>query len=129
LIEYIVLAGSLVAFTFGYSEKRCGDINHPVACSIGATTSSGEKFNPLLIASAALPLPRRLKMRALTIKFKAKNGKCVPIRINDKSPEKWIGKRGFELTPAALRILGITPSKKWSGRVELCEPIIGETNG
>jgi rare lipoprotein A (peptidoglycan hydrolase) len=121
LIEYIVLAGSLMAFTFGYNEKMCGDIGHPVACSAGARTASGEPFKPQTIASAALPLPRNIRIKAQFLLFKAKNGTCVPIRINDRAPEKWIGKRGFEFTPAALRKLGFKASPHWSGRVEICE--------
>ena len=123
MLEYVILAGSLVAFTFGYSEKMCGDIHHPVACSVGATTASGEPFNPNVIASAAIPIPKGMRLKTLIIKLRAKNGKCVPIRVNDRSPEKWIGKRGFELTPAALRKLGIVPSKIWSGFVEICYPL------
>jgi rare lipoprotein A (peptidoglycan hydrolase) len=123
MIEYIILAGSLSAFTFGYQEKMCGDVKHPTECTVGAKTASGEKFNPNVIASAALPLPKRFKMKAMTILFKARNGNCVKIRVNDRAPAKWLKKRGFELTPAALRLLGIKPNRKWSGKVELCEPV------
>jgi rare lipoprotein A (peptidoglycan hydrolase) len=123
MFEYILLASSLLAFTFGYNEKMCGSAKMPVACSVGAKTASGESFNPNIIASAALPLPRKFKLKTVMIKLKAKNGKCVTIRVNDRSPEKWIGKRGFEFTPAALRLLGIQPHKKWSGYVELCKDL------
>ena len=121
MIEYILIASNLVAYTFGYNERKCGDVHHAVSCSNGATTASGEAFKPNLIASAAIPLPKKMKMKTVIIRLKAENGECVSIRVNDKASEKWLGKRGFEFTPAALRKLGITPSKHWSGNISFCE--------
>jgi hypothetical protein len=121
MISYLLLASGLMAYTFGYSEMKCGEIHKPVACSHGAKTASGEEFDPKNIASAAIPLPKNIRMIPVTVKLRIQGGECAEIRVNDKAPEKWLGKRGFELTPAALKKLGVTPSKSWSGIVEVCE--------
>jgi hypothetical protein len=55
------------------------------------------------------------------VSVKAVNGACVNIRINNKANPKYVGRRGLDLTPGALRLLGIEPTKHWSGKLEMCE--------
>jgi len=121
MVEYIALALVMTASTYGYSEQNCGDSGSPVDCSKGATTSSGEAFHPDTIPTAAVPAPVKQRTRPMFVKIKAMNGSCVTIRVNDKSNERFIGKRGLDLTPAALSALGIKPDRNWSGVLTECE--------
>lgn len=122
MVDHILLALSLTATVYGTGEQgMCGDPETPVACAVGATTASGEPFLPDEVPSAAVPLPRKQRLRVKELKIRhTVSGNCVTIRINDKSNERWIGVRGLDLTPAALSAIGIKPTKYWSGRVEAC---------
>jgi hypothetical protein len=120
MIEYVVLALTLPASLYGTGEIRCGDTDKPVPCASGATTSSGEAFDPEE-ATAAVPAPAKQRTRPMRVSVKAIDGSCVQIKINDKSHPRWIGRRGLDLTPGALRLLGIEPTKHWSGPLEMCE--------
>lgn len=120
MIEYVVLALTLPASTYGHLEASCGDVGAPVACDSNATTSSGEGFDPDL-PTAAVPAPAKQRTRPMFVSVKSVAGICVKIRVNDKGHPRWIGRRGLDLTPGALRLLGIEPTKHWSGRLEMCE--------
>lgn len=119
MLEYVVIALTLTASTYGYGEGKCGDTDKPVSCASGATTSSGEAFDPEE-ATAAVPAPAKQRTRPMYVSVKAANGTCVQIKVNDKSAERWVFRRGLDLTPGALRALGIVPSRYWSGKLELC---------
>lgn len=119
MFYFILLATTLPATTYGYGEIRCGDVGHAEACSTGAVTASGEPFDPDAVA-AAIPLPQRRIMRPFDLSLRARDGSCVLVRVNDKSHPRWIGQRGLDLTPGALRALGHEPSATWGGEVQLC---------
>lgn len=120
ILFYIQLSSGLTATTYGYGTMHCGDIGKPVACSLGATTASGEAFDPDL-ATAAVFAPSVLRMRPYVVKLKIVGPfRCQLIRINDKGNPRFIGKRSYDLTPAAVKKLGGRMSKHWSHRVELC---------
>lgn len=89
---------------YGYGEENCGDYGLPRPCSKGAVTASGEVFDPDL-PTAAIFAPRSLKMRAVDVHMQVENGPCIRIRVNDKGNQRYIGKRGFDLSPAALEAL------------------------
>ncbi len=117
------LASGLQATTYGWSEMMCGDVGSPRICAKGAVTASGEEFDPA-VASAAIAAPARLVLRPQWVWLRLADGpfKCVRIRLNDKSNPRWIGRRGFDLSPAAVRRLtGAVPSSAWSGRVHVCD--------
>ena len=117
---YVSLALTLTHSVYGVNqEKMCGDVGKPVACVQGARTSSGEEFNPDAV-TAAVPAPTAQRTRITTVKLRAVSGECVEIRVNDKANSRFIGVRGLDLTPGALRALGIEPTKYWSGRIEMC---------
>lgn len=119
---FVILAASHQATTYGFGETMCGDYEQaPLPCAEGALTASGEELDPDEI-SAAIPLPRTYPLvKPLTLKVKAHDGKCFTLRVNDKAHERWIGKRGFDLTPAAQRMItGKEPTRYWKGRIELC---------
>lgn len=120
MVEYVALALVMTASSYGYDEHMCGDVGDPVACSHGATTSSGEAFQPDTVPTAAVPAPTQQRTRPMYVKIKAMDGSCVSIRVNDKANPRFIGKRGLDLTPAALAALGIVPSKNWSGVLTPC---------
>ena len=122
--DYLFQALKLPATVYGLGELMCGDIGKPVICAGGAITASGEALWPRLVRSAAIPAPTNYKMRVKRIDIKINDGKCISVRINDKSNPKWIGKRGLDLTPVAIfESTGKWPSKRWGGNVTPCGTI------
>jgi hypothetical protein len=116
----ILVANGLISTTYGYGEKMCGPPDHPRACSKGAITSTGEAFDPDL-PTVAIAAPETAYFKAQVIGLKIKNGTCQPIRINDKMASRFFGERGFDITPAALKLLtGKDADSKWSGRLYIC---------
>lgn len=118
---YLKIASGLTATVYGFGEMKCGDYNAiPQPCSPEAVTASGEQFTPYL-PTGALAAPQFLLLKSQIVYLRIEHGRCVPIRINDKMHEKWIGRRGFDLTPQAVFALtGRVPEKTWSGRVFVC---------
>ena len=117
---YVQLASGLLATTYGGNHLYCGDIGKPVACLRGAVTASGETFDPDL-PTAAVFAPTVLRMRPFNVKLKLRGPmRCQPIRVNDKGNPRYISKRGFDLTPAAVKRLGGKVSNHWSSIVEKC---------
>ena len=107
LSQFISLAFTVgVSSTYGFGEPFCGDYDQkPQPCEYGAITASGEVFDPEL-PTAAVAAPRGLRMYPVVVYMSA-GGPCVPIRINDKLNERYIGERGFDLSRGALRALGL----------------------
>lgn len=121
---YILVATHQPASTYGYGEMMCGDVGAPRTCDVGAWTASGEPFSPPA-PTAAVAAPFNLKLRARWVMLRVSpeyggSGECQWIRINDKMNPRWVGRRGFDLTPGALRRLGVRPRRNWSGRVSMC---------
>ena len=122
MLEFIAIASGLISSTYGWGESSCGDYGKPRACEQGAVTASGEPFNPHEDATAAIAMPRNRILRASVVVLRVEEGPCVPIRISDKMNERYVGKRGFDLSPAAVRALtGKEPSRHWSGVVHVCD--------
>lgn len=120
---YLTLASGLISTTYGYGERMCGDVGAAVACIAGAVTASGEEFRPQEVASAAVAAPARLRIEATEVHLKIYPGPyaCRPVRVNDKMNPRWIGKRGFDLSPAAVELLtGQPATERWSGVVQVC---------
>ena len=125
MLEYLVIASGLISTTYGHGEARCGDYGQPRACEQGAVTASGQTFQPE-VPSAAIALPRNRILRARIVHLRVGDGPCKPINLNDKLNERYIGKRGFDLSPAAVQLLtGKPATRHWSGTVHVCE---GESN-
>ena len=118
---YLLVAHGLPSTTYGHSEKNCGHPSAPVACAYGAITATGERFDPS-IPTAALALPASVRIRKNTTVFmRVEGGKCHPIKVNDKMNHRYVGQRGFDLTPAAVELLTGSPAKPyWSSKVYLC---------
>lgn len=120
-IKLLKLAMTLQATVYGLGENMCGDIGDPMPCIKGAVTSSGEIFDPN-IPSAALPFPTKRVIKPMSIYISINNGKCILVRLNDKSNPRWIGRRGLDLSPAAIKqSTGEYPDKHWGGTVKLCQ--------
>jgi hypothetical protein len=120
LLQAIALASGLQATTYGHAELACGDIHAPVPCTHGAVTASGELFDPGL-ATVAIALPTRTRLRAADIWLRVGDGRCHRVRLNDKMNPRWIGVRGFDLTPRAVELLtGKPATRHWSGVVHVC---------
>lgn len=121
---HIDLALEQRATTYGWGEHMCGDVGNPKPCQRGAITASGEPFLPHRVPSAAVPAPANKRLRGSWIHLRLQgvpDAPCVKIRLNDKANPRWIGTRGFDLSPAAVRELtrGM-PLPHWSGKVERC---------
>lgn len=118
-MDYIIIASGLLSTTYGYGERFCGDIGKPVACDSRATTSSGIPLtNSLPIIAVAAP--SRVTFKAHWVRMKADNKKCAWLLLADKMNPRYVGNRGFDLTPEALRRLSIKPHKHWSGTLTPC---------
>jgi len=122
--KFIHIANGLIATVYGFGEKNCGDVDKPVKCAVGATTASGLPFDPAKVI-AALAAPSNVRIRPGRIVHLRLEGSthCVKIKLADKMNERYIGQRGFDLTPAAIVALGSTPHKHWSNRVFICEGV------
>jgi len=119
ILDYIVIASGLLSTTYGYNEKNCGDIGKPVACSSEAVTASGIRLGSGL-PIVAVAAPTRMRMRPFWVRMKTENSPCTYLLVADKMNPRYIHDRGYDLTPDALKKLGITPSPHWSGKVEVC---------
>lgn len=124
---YVKLASAFISTTYGYGEMMCGDTDKPQVCSKGAITASGVPFEPDK-PTIAVPMPANMRLRApLSVSLYSEAlGECVQMWLTDKKNAKFIGNGGLDLSPGALKALGIKPSKHWSGRVELCTNNEGE---
>jgi len=123
IIMYIMIASGLHSTTYGHGELMCGDIGKPRSCSKGAVTASGEVFDPNLPTMAVFA-PTRLRMHPVVVPVNIGGGICRFIRANDKGSPRFIRKRGFDLTPSAVRLLGGKDSKHWSGKVIVCSGLL-----
>ena len=112
----------LTSTTYGYGEKMCGDPGHARTCDKGAVTASGIKLDPEL-PQVAIAAPASMLLKAQRIGLQVPGGKCVWVSLVDKMNERWIGVRGFDLTPGALKLLTGKPATKyWTGQVSVCKP-------
>jgi hypothetical protein len=120
LAVWILLATKSISTTYGYGELMCGDPGKVRPCKKGAVTASGDIFDPD-IPSMAIAIPANYKMPSVTIQVRDVSGKCHTVRLNDKMNEKWIGHRGFDISPAAVELItGKPATPTWSGVIELC---------
>lgn len=117
----LLIASGLAATTYGHGERRCGDIQTPRACAAGATTASGVPFDPTL-PQVAIAAPTKFFLKPTRIGLKLKHGKCQSFQLVDKMNPRWIGERGFDLTPAAqTRLTGRPATKHWQAPVFVCQ--------
>jgi hypothetical protein len=103
-MDFIALALSLSATVYGLNENMCGSIE-PMSCNSDAITASGMMLTPHL-PTAAIPMPQNRIMRPFFICLKnPETSKEAMILVNDKTHHRWVGKRGFDLSPEAFRQL------------------------
>lgn len=120
ILATIIAASGSIATTYGYGERYCGEIS-PRSCQIGATTASGVPFNPEL-PTAAIALKQGTIMRPVVVMLRVEGGFCTPILFTDKKhPRYYKSTKPIDLTPGALRALGVKPKSYWSGRVFVCK--------
>ena len=106
---------------FGIVKSNCGDIGTPEPCAKGAITASGEMFDPDT-PSMAVAAPTNMRITAKDIWIRTDNTECIKIRVNDKMNPRYTGERGFDLSPAAVKLLtGQEPKPYWSDKVYVCE--------
>jgi hypothetical protein len=129
MLTWIELALSLPATVYGIvnpetgkGELMCGDPGKVVPCDSNATTASGERFNPQEL-TVAVPLPFNRILRPVRLCLEhPKTGNKVWVKVNDKANERWIGQRGFDMTPATYEALTGKPARPWSSieRIKEC---------
>lgn len=119
---YIQLANGLLATTYGWGEMYCGDVGRPVACAEGAVTASGEILRPLTQATVAVAAPSWVAVPpgGVWVRLRLPGHPCSLVKVTDKMNERWIGVRGWDLTPAAIVKLGGSPHPRWASKVFLC---------
>ena len=106
-----MIAAQLTGAEIKLAGKKCD----------GGITASGEKFEPFNEPSAAVAMPRNVRMRPKWVYLRVESGDCHMIRVNDKMNQRYVGKRGFDLSPSAQELLtGNAASKNWSGKVFVC---------
>lgn len=121
VLKFIELAFTVgLSSTYGFGEYNCGDIGKPKPCVKGQPTASGVLLDPNL-PQAAIAAPTNLRMYPVSVYMRVPGGPCVAIQVVDKMNPRYIGKRGFDLTPGALRALGVEPKPQLL-TVESCNP-------
>jgi len=121
LSELIMTAITVFSTTYSYGEMMCGDIGKPVKCQKGAITASGIPIDGKLpIIAIAAPTRMILRPHWVHMQLEGKES-CHWLLLADKMNPRYIGKRGFDLTPSALRTLGVTPDPTWSGNLIMCK--------
>lgn len=88
-------------------------------CLMGAPTASGLPLDHNL-PIFAVAAPTNMPVKATWVKMRLDQGPCRWLILADKMNPRYIGERGYDLTPAALRTLGVTPTKHWSGKLTPC---------
>lgn len=119
LQEALNTASGLIATTYGYGELMCGEVGSPRPCNNNAVTFTGMKFEPNA-PSVAIFAPKKLRFPSTFIRIRVEDGPCGWVVLNDKGNARFFKKRGFDLTPGALLLLGIKPSPYWKGVVHVC---------
>lgn len=121
LSYYLMLASGLLSTIYGFGEWNCGDVGSPKPCAEGAITASGEDFNPQL-PQVAIAAPFNMRLKAMPIWLRVEGGLCYKVQLVDKLNERYVGIRGFDLTPAAVALLtGKDATEYWSGVVHVCD--------
>lgn len=121
IYSMLLLASGLPATVYGYGEQYCGDAHQYRRCEKGAVTASGVGFDPSL-PQVAVAAPSDLLVRPTWIGLRVLGGPCVKVHLVDKMSPKWVGRRGFDLTPAAVDALtGGKSHKSWSEKVFVCD--------
>jgi hypothetical protein len=119
MLVYLILANGLLSSTYGWGENNCGDIGKAVPCQAGAITASGIKLDHSS-PQAAIAVPKNYRLKATYIRLRIEGGKCTDIHLVDKMNPRYIGKRGFDLTPKALHMLGVKGHRDWTGKIYVC---------
>lgn len=113
MLLWILLALTTKASTYGYGEKMCGE--QAKECDTSQLTASGLPFNPSEI-TAAVNMPKEYRVRPMLVYLKLEGSyQCHAVVVNDKK-----GRKGLDLTPATLSLLGAKPRRTWSGNVIGC---------
>lgn len=123
LTFYLHLASGLISTTYGWGEQMCGDVGYPRACDNTATTASGMPLIPEM-PSVAVSAPAwvRIPAEGVWIYARIYPAACKWIRVTDKMSPRFLGIRGFDLTPAAVHAMtGEWPTARWSGVLQLCK--------
>lgn len=116
---FLWLVSGLPATTYGHGGFNCGDVGKPVQCKYGAITASGVVLHPDE-PQVAIAIPKKWRIRPRFIYIRTKDSPCVEVHLVDKMNERYVGKRGFDITPGTLRKLGIKPTKHWSDKIYVC---------
>lgn len=120
LSDYINASNGKRATTYGYGEPSCGNTIKPEPCYKGQKTASGVEFDPK-VASLALALPIKFRLRPTKILVRLKGGSCKLLWLLDKKNYKMFNSAPWDLSPEAVKVLGGKASRIWSGIIEVCK--------
>jgi hypothetical protein len=120
IYEHLNNASGKKAHTYGWQELSCSSLTKPTPCVKGAKTASGVTFDPD-VASFAFALPVTYRVKPMKVLLRLKGGVCKWIWLLDKKNMRMIEKAPWDLTKAAITLLGGKASSSWSGIVEVCK--------
>lgn len=121
-LSFLMLATEHRSYVYGFGEMSCNG-----RCLEGiSVTASGDTLSKD-IPSVAVPLPKNVPLEVVWIGLKTETGKCTLVKVNDRTSTRLVHKRGFDLSPAALKALTGIVSKHWSGQLFLCDVKSEET--
>jgi hypothetical protein len=116
-LSFLMLATQHRSYTYGFSEFGCGKSR----CIEGVSVTASGDILSKQIPSVAVPLPKHIPLQVMWIGLKTETGKCTRVKVNDRTSVRLAGKRGFDLSPAALFAITGKVSSTWSGRLFLCD--------
>ena len=123
LLAGLVLYSGMLASTYGYKEKSCGNVGNTKTCTNGQLTASGEPFHADKPTAAVPHVVGGLKAVGAWFRLASDSigTACKYIHINDKMNKRFLGKKLMDLSPSAQELLtGKKARSTWSGRVILC---------
>jgi len=120
----VTVASGLRSTTYGWGtgDLHCGDIGHAVECVKGLPTASGEPLDPN-VPQIAIAAPTWLRLKSVVIPIRLDGKRCVYVRLVDKMNPRYIGFRGFDLTPASVKLVGGVSTRHWSGTITVCNQL------
>jgi len=100
IIEVVMTCGAAALFIADLSDAKAESGIASIYAYYGTKTASGERTNPEALTAAHRTLAFGTHVRVTN----RQNGRCVTVRINDRSP--FVRGRVIDITPAGARALG-----------------------
>jgi hypothetical protein len=106
----------VLATTYGWGEKMCGDIGFPVSCTSQQVMANGQPLDSLE-PTVAVPMPQNYRHRPGKVCVRhLQTQREVWLRVTDKHLRPNV----IDLTPAAVAKIGGKVRSTWSAKITLC---------